>query len=183
MPEHYRTLFEIAVHPDVAARWEPSSHGETFESWVDRLGRGVFCQYAVQIADSARPVDGLVRCYGANFRHGTAQVALFMAPNRHNTGIGLRAMALLIDSLFRRYAFRKLYAETLEYNLPSFGSGRSRFFEVEGVLRAHETHDGRPWDCYILAVHREAWMSGGAKVAMRLRAPAQPVVVAAENGP
>jgi hypothetical protein len=89
LPEHYVHLHEITLEPNVANRWEPDLAGGGFEGWVRRLADGVLCQYGVHVPTSTRPVDGLVRCYGANFRHGTAQIAVFMSSRTHNTGIGL----------------------------------------------------------------------------------------------
>src|SRR5687767_3499231 len=75
LPEHYPHLYDIALEPKVASRWDPELVGGAFENWARRLTDGVMCQYAVHVPRSPRPVDGLVRCYGANFRHGTAQIA------------------------------------------------------------------------------------------------------------
>jgi RimJ/RimL family protein N-acetyltransferase len=169
MPEHYRALYDVTLEPQVSSRWEPSAQGGSFEAWARRLSEVAFCQYGIQVANSPRAVDGLARCYGANFRHGTAQVAVFTSARTHCTGAGLEAAALLVDFLFRKFPFRKLYAETLEFNLQQFSTGVGRFFEVEGVLRAHEIHDGQAWDNYVLGISREFWMEHGARFAARLR--------------
>jgi RimJ/RimL family protein N-acetyltransferase len=84
-------------------------------------------------------------------------------------GAGIEAMALLVDFLFKKYPFRKLYAEALEFNFKQFSAGVGAFFEIEGVLKAHETHDGQEWDNYILGISRDFWMEKGAGVAARLR--------------
>ena len=173
MPEHYRDLYDVALEPEVARRWEPSSYGGSFEGWMHRLTDGVLCQYGVKLRRSNRQVDGLVRCYGANFRHGTAQVSVFMSTRTHTTGVGLEALALLIDFIFERYPLRKLYAETIEYNFAQFAGGVGKYFEIEGHMKGHEIHDGVPWDNYLLAITRELWMANGKDAVARARAVGQ----------
>ena len=170
LPEHYPHLYDITLEPELVSRWEPDVVGGAFEAWARKLTDGVLCQYGVQLRSSTRPVDGLVRCYGANFRHATAQVAMFMSSRTHKTGVGVEAMALLIDFVFRQFPLRKLYAETLEYNYAQFAAGAGKYFEVEGRLHGHEIHQGRAWDTLVLATSRTLWMQGGSEVAARARA-------------
>lgn len=170
MPEHYRPLYSITLESDVARRWQPSSIGGTFEGWLRHLTDGVLCQYGVHVLRSGRALDGLVRCYGANFRHGTAQLSVFTSSRTHGRGHGLEAMALLIDMLFHRYPLRKLYAETIEYNLAQFSRGLGRYFEIEGVLKGHELHEGEAWDSYLITITRERWVRFGKETTERVRA-------------
>ncbi|MDH5675262.1 MAG: GNAT family N-acetyltransferase [Myxococcales bacterium] len=166
---HYRRLYEITLEPDVARSWEPSYQGGSFEDWMRRLWNGVFCQYGVRRRDLEGDVavnasiDGLARCYGANLRHGTGRVAVFTSQRTHLAGLGMEAVALLIDFLFHAYPFRKLYAEALEYNYAKFADAAGTIFDIEAVLRGHEIHDGKAWDSYLLAVSREKWMETGAR--------------------
>ncbi len=169
VPESYRRLFDICSAPEVRDRWEPSAFGTSYEAWVARLWDSVFCQYAIQVHSSQWAVDGLVRCSRPNFRHQTGQVSVVIAPQYFKTGHGIEAIVLFIDHLFNRFAFRKLYAESLAYNYSLFESGAGRLFEVEGVLRDHETHRGALHDMYILGFERQNWARVGGELARKLR--------------
>lgn len=170
LPEHYRALYDITLQQGVASRWEPSLQGGSFEGWVRRLFDGVHCQFTVVslCAEDMGAVCGLVRCYGANFRHGTAQVAMFMAEETHTSGEGVEAIGIFVDFLFARYPFRKVYGESIAFNYSQFASGVGRLFQLEGVLKAHEVHLGMEYDCMVLAIHRAQWQAFGARLVERL---------------
>jgi len=69
----------------------------------------------------------------------------------------MTAMGLFIDYVFRIGGFRKLYFETVEFNLEQYGSGLGKFFVEEGRLRAHEYYDGIYWDTLVMAIYSERW--------------------------
>lgn len=168
-PEDYRVLYELSLDPQVRWRWEPSNQGGSFEAFAQRLWDGVFSQYLIRLRRDGNPIAGLIRCYGANFRHQTAQLSLFVAGHAQHTGAGMEACALYIDWLFNHYPFRKIYSESIDFNYQQFSSGEDRYFRVEGRLKNHELHNGQYCDNVIMAFERDHFQLHGARLAARLR--------------
>lgn len=131
---------------------------------MNRLWSGVHSQFAIGPVGDLRRIEGLVRCYGSNFRHGTAQVSVATSSRWMASGLGLEAFAVFVDHLFRRFDFRKIYSESVEFNFHQFSSKIERYCAIEGVLRKHELHFGRAWDSYILAFHRDKWDTSGRPI-------------------
>ena len=66
-------------------------------------------------------------------------------------------MLLLADHLFAHWTFRKLYGETLEFNLANLGGVLGPLLTEEGRLRQHAFAGGRYWDLVHLALYRDVW--------------------------
>jgi hypothetical protein len=100
-PEHYRPLYEISVHPEVADRWQAGSHGRSFEEFCGRLWDQVLAQFSVLVEGESQPC-GLVSCTMANFRHQTAEISIFTRPSLHRGMIPLVSIMTMIEFLFDR---------------------------------------------------------------------------------
>lgn len=92
-----------------------------------------------------------------------------MAGQSHSTGAGIESCVLFIDWLFANYPFRKIYAESLDFNFEQFAKGDGRYFTVEGRLTNHELHNGRFCDNIIMAFERDHFRTNGSRLAARLR--------------
>ena len=156
VPEVYRTLYELTCQPGVIENWRYSGVWPSYEEFVDRLWRDVFIQYCV-VSRTRAELIGLVQCFSANFRHGTAQFGLVFTPGVHASGLPLIAASLFLDQLVLKFGFRKLYAEVPERNYHHFASGVGRYFVHEGTLVNHEFFEGDYADTHLIAVHADEW--------------------------
>ena len=68
-------------------------------------------------------------------------------------------MLLLVDHVFRNWAFRKLYADVAVYNVSEFANALRKYTRTEGVLVDHLFHDGSYWDQVTYALYREDWFN------------------------
>lgn len=62
-----------------------------------------------------------------------------------------------MDYLFTCFPYRKVYAETYEFNSDSRRALENGGFVQEGHFRQHVWYDGRYWDLYKYALYREWW--------------------------
>lgn len=111
-------------------------------------------QFVIEII-STNEVVGLVSAFNADHANSFAHFAVVVHPDVARHGWTLEGVALFLSYLFSTWNFRKLYAETAEFNFVQFASGEGKLFNVEGRLTDHEYYGGRYWDFLILAFRRE----------------------------
>lgn len=151
-PEDYPFLYWLTTNPELTFRWRFRGGMPRFERFVETLWNEVLVQFVVCDPDQ-QPI-GHVVIYAPDLRDGHASAAIIMEPRYLDTGVGMEAMALLLDYAFAGWDFRKIYLEASEITYRSFESGRDRYFEVEGCLKEHLYAHGRHWNQYLLAFYR-----------------------------
>ncbi len=120
-------------------------------------------QFLVVDKATGKPV-GLASAYNPDFENGFAYLA---AVKFEENGLSTRffmGFALFVDYLFAVWPFRKLYAESAEYNYRQFSSGADRYFVEEGRLREHRYYLGSYYDEIIVALYRETWIEQCGRV-------------------
>ncbi len=79
-----------------------------------------------------------------DYKNGTAQIHIKMAQDiGRGKGYGTDAINTLVDYAFRELRLHCIYAEVLEYNLPSQKLFQKCGFELEGLLRARVYKDSQ----------------------------------------
>lgn len=156
VPGDYARLYEISLSDAVVDTWQSSSQSISFERFCGSLWDNSLVQFGFGLPDGGGLL-GMVKVELANFRHQTAQIAIFSAEEAQRTGLPMMAMASLVNLAMHRYPLRKLYAEVPEFNFEKIASGESKFFAVEGRLVDHEIHFNSMWDTYIIAISRDHW--------------------------
>lgn len=155
-PDHLAELYQWATAPGSAFRWRFGGTTPSPDHFRDAAWSGVLCQFLA--VDASGTHHGLVVCYGADHANGHAYWAVQGNPSRA-TGVGtMVGMLLLVDHVFRHWAFRKLYAEVASYNESEFANALRRYTQTEGVLVDHIYHDGRYWDQTTYALYRNDWI-------------------------
>jgi RimJ/RimL family protein N-acetyltransferase len=114
----------------------------------------VICNYIVERSRTKERI-GLAVAYEPNLRAGCAYIAFVLAPEHQVSVWPLEALERFVDTLFRSWDFRKLYAEVYEFSLQPVLSGAGKYFDIEGRFRDHEYWDGQYWDLYRLAIYRD----------------------------
>jgi hypothetical protein len=113
-------------------------------------------------------LGGLVQLIRPNFRHGTGDLALVVVPEAQRKLWPVEGAIVFINDVLTEFRLRKLYAEMSGISYERVGNGMLRIFQVEGVLRDHEWHDGRYWDSYLLALYRTEWQAVFEPLVQRL---------------
>jgi RimJ/RimL family protein N-acetyltransferase len=153
-PAHHRALYELAFRGQNSFRWRYRGAMPTFSAFEQSLYAGVLCQFVVCPVDEPQRVVGLVVAYNSSPQDDTCYLAAVM-DDRVRTG-GVEAVALFVRYLFRHWPLRKVYLESVAFNVPQFVSAvRRGLFIEEGRLRHHHYFDGRHWDLFIYALYRD----------------------------
>lgn len=163
VPSDYDFLYQIATSPDVLVGWRHRGAAPPPEQYAQVLWQGVLAQFLAVRKDDGKPI-GAVSAYNADLRNQCVSLAVLIAPEFERRGWAMEAGFIFIDYLFKVWNFRKIYLESLEFNVRSFWSGVDKLFRVEGCLRDHEYHDGKYWHLYFLAIYREEWAQAAPRV-------------------
>lgn len=147
-------LYAIATTPSAMLRWRFRGGTPSPESFYASLWLDTLVLFAI-VDKRTNSTLGVFSCVSPDFRNQHAQVSILMDDATWGRGKGMEAMAVATHYVFAAFPFRKLYAETMEFNFDQFAFGEGRFFEVEGRLIGHEYFDGRFWDFLTLAIYRE----------------------------
>lgn len=176
-PGDYDRLYDLATCEQNGYRWRFRGTTPSPEAFVHSLWNQVLAQFAVTAhAAPAVPV-GLVVANRADFRSQHCYLAAVLEPGAAPTGWGMEVLGLFISYLFESFNLRKIYFESLSFNLSQFASGIGRFFVEEGRLRGHDFYGGRWWDLHVMAIYREQWIERGAPlVAAEASQPRHPVI-------
>ena len=115
-------------------------------------------QFMVLQKGSLEPV-GLVTAYNPSLREGWAYAAGLTVPSAMGSGLILEGLAVLTTYLFDTWPLRKVYFETIEFNLAQFGALPGDLFIEEGRFRSHIYYRGRYWDVVTLCVYATDWQA------------------------
>ncbi|MCA9773185.1 MAG: GNAT family N-acetyltransferase [Myxococcales bacterium] len=172
VPPDYQFLYELAMSEELGWRWRSRGTSMSPEGFAQAMWQDSLAQFMIVHPESGEPF-GLVTAYGANFKHGWTYYAQVMRPDLMGTAIGMEAAALFVNYLFTNWNLRKIYIEAVEFNFDQFRSGLGKYFDQEGCRRAHEFYQGRYWDSYTLAIHRERWEAEWKRL-LRIVLPREP---------
>lgn len=161
-PADHAPLYEIAVSQEVNLRWRFRGVIPSFEAFVATFRpQDVTAQFTVTTRQS-NEAQGLVVAYNTDPRDNHTYVGTFVSEKLAGTGLGVEATYLFANYLFMTWPFRKIYFETIEYNLPSFRTILKDLVRVEGQLGDHLYYGGRYWDMWLLALYRDDALRFGA---------------------
>lgn len=151
--QHQGDVAALYLHGEHLTRYRMRGVTPSPEAFHHALWDRVLAQFVA--LDGARVV-ALVSAFEADMRNRHVHIAVVARPDA-GAGVGMEAVALLIEHLFAEFDLRKVYAEVLGPNLEAFASGAGRVFEVEGRLVGHEFHQGEYHDMVVMAITRERW--------------------------
>jgi RimJ/RimL family protein N-acetyltransferase/acyl carrier protein len=154
----YEFLRQIELSPAAVGTWRFRGATPAPEQFPRLLQDGVLACFVVFLKDPPRPI-GSVMAYNADLRNGHVHVAGIARTDDRGTGRLLEGLGVLIDYCFRLWTFRKVYAETFDFNISQFSSVTRWGFVEEARLTDHEYFDDRYWDKITLALTRSRWKS------------------------
>lgn len=153
-PAYYDFLWEMESGLDFRFRFRGATPSP--ELFIASLWDSVVVAFIVLRRDTGGPI-GLVTVYKEDTRSATAYVAVGLHPDAVGHVYGPEALVLLLNYSFHTFPYRKLYAESIEYNISGLSGLREKLFVEEGRFRDHEFIAGRWWDRVYFAVYRERW--------------------------
>jgi len=109
-----------------------------------------------------------VFAYNVNLRDRTGYLAMAVVPWLHGRGVAVEAGGLFVSYMFSNWELRKLYGETVDFELQHYWTGGTdKLFHEEGRLRDHVYYGGRYWDMHLFAIYREEWAAFSGRLRNR----------------
>lgn len=154
----YEVLYSMMSVAESHSRWRFRGSTPSPEEFRSLLWRGVVAQFVV-VRRSTSETMGLLTAFDADFANGTAHLAALYDIKVQGLGWPMEGYLVFLDYVFSNsnWPFRKLYAESIDFNAATFGRGMSKYFVEEGRLRGHEYFNGKYWDVVITALYRRSW--------------------------
>ncbi|MGH9081295.1 MAG: GNAT family N-acetyltransferase [Acidimicrobiales bacterium] len=115
----YEWLYSLCQDPAIAVRWRFRGAIPEPADFASSMTAGVLVQFMVLQRDTKDQL-GLVAAYNPNLRDSWVYAAALASPRAAKTGLVLEGLGLLIRYVFQVWPFRKIYFETIEYNLDQF---------------------------------------------------------------
>jgi RimJ/RimL family protein N-acetyltransferase/acyl carrier protein len=153
----YPDLYAIVTSDEIAWRWRYDAGVPSYADFVESLSTpSALVQFAVTPIDDSRLL-GTALCYNADWVNRIAYVAVAVAADYVGTGVGIEAIGLMIEYLFDRFDFQKLYAESIAPNYATFQNWAGSLFNVEATLRNHQIAKDALVDTYIIGIYPEVF--------------------------
>ena len=156
LPDDLEFVYTVSSCEQNGFRWRYRGEFPDPASFTRDHDKGTLLQLLVTDLHSNERA-GIVNLYSENLRDGWAYLGALSAPEFQQTGIVVDGAATLMDYAFNLWPFRKIYLETIEYNLSRFETGLRRIAIEEGRLRDHVFFGDRHWDVVTSAVYRDVW--------------------------
>ncbi|MEZ5383165.1 MAG: GNAT family N-acetyltransferase [Microthrixaceae bacterium] len=169
LPEDLPFVYSISTCEENGFRWRYRGSFPDIAAFAQEYNAGTLVQFIVQDRSSGRQA-GIVNIYGENLRDGWAYLGAVAAPEFQHTGVVVDGAATLLSYAFNVWALRKVYLDTIEYNMAEFEVGLRRISVEESRLKDHIFFGGRYWDMVTSAVYRERWYD----LVSRVSAPRRP---------
>ncbi len=166
----YDTIYSWAAEGHVPWHWQGRPVGP--EGFRDTLWSGILFHLVIESIETGSPI-GLFTAYGANHHHQFCYCQIGVVPEWRMSGLPVEAGLLGLDLLFRKFNFRKVYAEVGSDKFDLYESSEGSGFEVEGRLTEHIYADGTFYDMLTLAIRRAAWSDRIAPLVRRLQSAAR----------
>jgi acyl carrier protein len=100
---------------------------------------------------------GFLTAYNANFRNQIVYLSVIAFPPFQNSGLVIAGIERFIDNIFYNWPFRKIYFETLDFNMGRFGSVFKYFADEEGRFKDFEFYEEEFHDLIVGSISREKW--------------------------
>jgi RimJ/RimL family protein N-acetyltransferase/acyl carrier protein len=156
LPEDLEFIYTVSVCEQNGFRWRYRGEFPDPGTFSRDHDKGTLLQMLVVCLSSSERA-GIVNLYAENLRDGWAYLGALAAPEFQQTGVVIEGAAILLDYAFNLWPFRKIYLETIEYNLSAFEAGLRRVACEEGRLRDHVFFGQRYWDVVTSAIYRDSW--------------------------
>ncbi|AHD02270.1 GNAT family N-acetyltransferase [Leisingera methylohalidivorans] len=158
---------------DRSAR-SPLSLPETEQAWsssADAVPDTSKCWFAIVTETDA--LCGIAGLENISMVNRDAIIALFIEQSRRRQGIGIRALALLLDFAFRQIGLNRITSYYRADNTRSEELTTRAGFATEGRMRAAWYAEGRYFDMITVGLLREEWEASRRVLAQALDASAQ----------
>lgn len=139
------------------------------EAWADvvgHAGKDGKCWFAID--DAASDMVGIVGLESISAVNRDAVIPLYVAKSVRRRGVGIRAVALILDLGFRQLGLNRVTSYYRADNEASRSLTTRTGFTIEGCMREAWFHDGRHVDMVVVGLLKSEWMDRRAALAAEL---------------
>lgn len=155
-PQDATWLYELFSEDPEAYRWRFREAQPGFDEVVGR-DRNTFCEYLITNVSNGEPI-GYTAALNADERAGHTTICGILHPSLRSDFRAAEGFALLLDDLFMRLGFRKVYAEVFSFNHSVVRALLLVGFCEEALLKEHCFAAGQLWDLHVLSLGRSDWL-------------------------
>jgi ribosomal-protein-alanine N-acetyltransferase len=143
-PDDIDMVLDLATDPYVPLIGTLPAHADHDQAlaWIEqqrrRLAEGVGFAFAIADHSTGRAL-GLIGLWLSGWAHGRASVGYSVAPLARRAGVATEGLRALVDFAWSIPELFRLEAYIEPFNTPSQRVARQAGFEVEGLLRSHQT--------------------------------------------
>lgn len=154
----YMLLYNWAADLRSLHLWCTDRRIPPFEEFCARVDRMLHESQSFLVLDrrSGNAV-GFGQAYDINLAEGWGTILVYAVAEYRCQPHPAEAGLLLVDSLFKNFPLRKLYADVFEYNRRSIDILEKGGFRVEARLPEHLWYEGRYWSLIKLALYRDQY--------------------------
>lgn len=163
MPEDLDFLYLLFTDPETGFRWRLRGSTPPRAVFEQALWEQVHAQFLI-VSNKQGARAGIATCYAADLHSGHAHVGFTFSPPFQNSGILGEVAIILLDFIFERWPFRKLYFQMPEFIFAEHQRGIGRYLAEEARLAEHHYFDGRYWESVVLSVSASAWREVSQKL-------------------
>lgn len=111
---------------------------------------------------------GIVTFSSVNNQDSIFEWGFYIGEQKAPKGMGTLLGITAIDEYFNDKEHYKLFAEVLEYNLPSISYHQKLGFKEEGILKNHHKIEGVFYNVHVFGLFKEEWNEQRKKLLERL---------------
>ena len=136
----------------------PVNEAAVSASWAEVLkGPEPAKAYWYALESDQGDVVAIIGLDNINYIHGDAIIAIYVATHLRKTGIGSRAMAMVVDMAFNQLRLNRLTSYLREDNQASQKLTEKVGFTQEGLIRQGWFASGKHFDIVAIGLLREEW--------------------------
>jgi RimJ/RimL family protein N-acetyltransferase len=113
--------------------------------------------YLFSICDEGGELIGHIGLQDINYADGHGVIFIYISKDKRRCGVGLRAMALMLDLAFSQLRLHRITTYVHTDNLPSAGLVERLGFVVEGCMREAYFYDGEYGDVSVVGLLSKEW--------------------------
>ncbi len=136
----------------------PVNEATVSASWAEVLkGPEPAKAYWYALESDAGDVVAIIGLDNINYIHGDAVIAIYVTGHLRQSGIGSRAMAMVIDMAFNQLRLNRLTSYLREDNLASQKLTQKVGFTQEGLIRQAWFAAGKHFDIHSIGLLAKEW--------------------------
>lgn len=128
---------------------------QQFREWLCERLKYDFHDFLIISSEDDKQVIGYAHNYDFSLQDGHCKIAVYLAPEYRDSGIGGFSAIRFMNILFQMYPLQKIYTAVYSYNKRSLVNNIKAGFNEEGFLKQYRYYNGEYHGLHILSIDRK----------------------------